>query len=152
MIAQGLSANGAKVYIVGRRSDVLETAAKEHEGTGEIIPLVGDTTDKDSITKLVEAIGEKESYIDLLVNNAGVAGEMLKDMDTNKFDSVYDNLWNQSFESTQQVLETNVLGYYFTAVGFLPLLRKSTEQQKGWSAQIINVTSNAGFAKSTVSP
>ncbi|CCG84447.1 protein of unknown function [Taphrina deformans PYCC 5710] len=148
MIAQGLSANGAKVYIVGRRQEVLEKAVKEHEGVGQMIALVGDTTDKESIQSLVKDLSEKESYIDLLVNNAGVAGDMLdENMDTKNFGSVYDALWNQTFETTSQILTTNVLGYYYTAVGFLPLLHKSTSANTGYSAQILNVTSNASFGK-----
>ena len=40
MCTQALAANGATVYITGRRMEVLENAAKSHdpEGGGQIIP------------------------------------------------------------------------------------------------------------------
>lgn len=38
MIAKGLAANGAKVYISGRRKEVLEKAAQSFQGEGTIIP------------------------------------------------------------------------------------------------------------------
>lgn len=44
MISQGLAANGATVYITGRRKDVLEKAAaefaKDSQGGGSIVPCV----------------------------------------------------------------------------------------------------------------
>lgn len=42
MITQGLAAANAKVYITGRRLDVLEKIAKEYDGTfgGQIVPCV----------------------------------------------------------------------------------------------------------------
>jgi hypothetical protein len=43
-IAEGFSSNGAKVYITGRRTDVLEKTAKELNATatkgGQVIPYV----------------------------------------------------------------------------------------------------------------
>ena len=38
MIARGLAANGAKVYIGGRRKEVLETVAAQWPVHGKIIP------------------------------------------------------------------------------------------------------------------
>jgi NADP-dependent 3-hydroxy acid dehydrogenase YdfG len=69
---QALVANGAKVYITGRRLDVLETTARVH-GTPNsaesskcaIIPIAMDVTDKESIKKAVDQITEKEGYLNM---------------------------------------------------------------------------------------
>lgn len=48
----------------------------KHHGqniAGEIIPLPGDVTNKDSVAKLVSTISDKEGYLDILVNDAGIA-------------------------------------------------------------------------------
>jgi NADP-dependent 3-hydroxy acid dehydrogenase YdfG len=51
MCTQALAVNGAKVYIVGRTKEKLDKVVEAHgKGiAGEIIPLVGDVTDKDSV-------------------------------------------------------------------------------------------------------
>jgi NAD(P)-dependent dehydrogenase (short-subunit alcohol dehydrogenase family) len=38
MISQALAANGAKVYITGRREEALQVAAEKHSAGGQIIP------------------------------------------------------------------------------------------------------------------
>jgi len=75
MITQALVANGAKVYVTGRREDKLENAIKQYStGPGEILPLAGDISNKDDIQRLVKEIEQKEPKgIQLLVNNAGIA-------------------------------------------------------------------------------
>lgn len=72
MYAQALAANGAKVYITGRRLDVLETSARVHGSaeklgaqSGKIIPLVLDVTNKDSIKTAVEHITKEEGYVNV---------------------------------------------------------------------------------------
>lgn len=67
MITRALVANGIKrVYIIGRRLDVLQTTAKEY-GSHQIVPLQCDLTQKEEIEKLKNQVEAKEEYIDLLV-------------------------------------------------------------------------------------
>ena len=51
MITQALAVNGAKVYIVGRTEEKLDTVAKVHGENipGQIIPLVGDVATKEGV-------------------------------------------------------------------------------------------------------
>lgn len=62
MITQALAVNGAKVYIIGRTEEKLKTVQETHgKGiAGEIIPIVGDVTDKEGVEKLVKTIEERE--------------------------------------------------------------------------------------------
>ncbi|RSH89679.1 hypothetical protein EHS25_002230 [Saitozyma podzolica] len=81
MAAQALAANGAKVYITGRRQAVLEAAIKTHgtpealgEHGGQIVPLVMDVTDKESIQKAVKVVEGQDGFLSVLINNAGMEG------------------------------------------------------------------------------
>ena len=77
MASQALAANGAKVYIAGRRLEALKTAAEAHgkeNVEGELIPIQMDETDIESVKKAYEEISKKEDRLNLLVNNAGLAG------------------------------------------------------------------------------
>lgn len=67
MAAQALAANGAKVYITGRRKEVLESSAKIHGSnlSGSLVPLVMDVTDKSSIKAGVETIRKQDGYVNV---------------------------------------------------------------------------------------
>lgn len=75
MISQALVANGAKVYITGRRKEVLEQTIQSHgAGAGSLHALPGDINSKEGCVQLARDIAAKEPKgFQLLVNNAGIA-------------------------------------------------------------------------------
>lgn len=133
MIATALENNGATVYIIGRRLEVIEKAAKENNRFGKLIPLQGDVTCRQSLTKLVETVRTRHGYIDLLVNNAGIARNILPSQLPSPLDGPADAppsikafqnvLWDTgSPEGFAETFDTNVTAVYFTTVAFLELL------------------------------
>jgi NADP-dependent 3-hydroxy acid dehydrogenase YdfG len=72
MMTKAFANNGAtKVYIVGRRQEKLEGAAREASSHGNIIPIVGDVTSKESLAAISERIKRETGYINLLCCNSG---------------------------------------------------------------------------------
>ena len=161
MTTQSLAANGAKVYITGRRKEALENAAAAHspdlqhemkESGGSIIPLGPcDVTKKEDLQKVVEELSTKEKYINLLVCNAGVAGPKAEPKEQDA-DDLKQKLWeNESVEEWQQTLQTDVTSVYFTTVAFLPLLQASMTPGGGpfeeYSASVIVTSSMSGLMR-----
>ena len=72
MITEGLlSAGCARVYITGRKAEPLEAAAAE---LGErCVPIAGDISTLEGIAALAADLTARETQLDVLVNNAGVA-------------------------------------------------------------------------------
>ncbi|CZT10285.1 3-oxoacyl-[acyl-carrier-protein] reductase 1 [Rhynchosporium agropyri] len=152
MATQALAVNGAKVYIVGRTKDKLDSVVKNHgQGIeGQIIPIVADITSKDEIAKLVKEIESKEKHLDILINNAGIAGnkqqseaKTAEEMKKNLFDDE-----SSTFDDWVNTYRTNVPQLFFTTMAFLPLLQKSTENQHGYSSTVINISSISGIVQS----
>ena len=74
-MAQGfLEAGAARVYITARSADKLKAKAEELSGLakGECIALPGDLETMDGVDILSNDLHDREDYIDVLVNNAGV--------------------------------------------------------------------------------
>ncbi|KAL8691182.1 MAG: hypothetical protein Q9218_003532 [Villophora microphyllina] len=155
MGAQALAANGAKVYITGRRMEVLENAAKTHspgEAGGEIIPVGPcDVTSKEDLEKLVKDISSKEKHINLLVANAGISGPkgIPEASDATKLSN---DLWkSESPPEWADVFNTNVTAVYFTTVAFLPLLQASQDHPSHSlrSPSVIVISSMSGIMRNS---
>lgn len=67
-IALKFAKEGANVIIVGRHEDTLKEVANENE---KISYVVGDITDSNVVSKIVNTAKDKFGRIDILVNNAG---------------------------------------------------------------------------------
>ncbi|KAF2466937.1 NAD(P)-binding protein [Lindgomyces ingoldianus] len=150
MSAQALAANGAKVYITGRRTEALEKAAKSHdpgEG-GKIIPFGPcDVTKKYDLEKLYGEIASKERYINLLICAAGISGTKAEP-DQESASSLKEKLWkNETFEQWNETYKTDVTSVYFTTVALLPLLQAGTKTQGHLSASVIVISSMSGIMR-----
>ncbi|TVY48129.1 Rhamnolipids biosynthesis 3-oxoacyl-[acyl-carrier-protein] reductase [Lachnellula occidentalis] len=152
MITESLVANGAKVYITGRREEALKTVVEKYSaGSGKIIALPGDITQKDEILRLVKEVESQEPQgIHLLVNNAGIARD-----DNTKYSngapdfesaqSISEHLWKSDPAAWASTFETNVIAQFFVSAGFLPLLAKSATSS--FTPSIINIASISGVMK-----
>jgi len=153
MIAQAFANNGARVYIIGRRAEALQTAVDKWGSSlahsqGKMIPLTADITDKASIESLSKEIGSKEKKIDVLVNNAGISlGTSDVEKGRESAEALQEELWAEKQENWEAVYRTNVIGYFFTTVAFLPLL--SAANSPGHTGTVINVSSISGIMRSS---
>ncbi|KAK3675517.1 hypothetical protein LTR78_004600 [Recurvomyces mirabilis] len=155
MIAQALVTNGAKVYITGRRKEVLEDTVKQYNnGVGSLHALPGDVSSKEGAIQLAKDVQEKEPRgIHLLVNNAGIARD-----DNTKFsvngqpdmsdaEAISQHFLKSEEQQWQDTFQTNVFGQFFMSMAFLPLLAKGREITPGYTSQIVNVSSISGQMK-----
>lgn len=152
MIAQALAVNGAHVYIFSRTQEKLDRVVEtfnKGDISGKITSLQADVTSKESIKSLVQEYSKHEDRLDILVNNSGIAGSTVN-FSVDTAEELSKSLFNDdSFENWENVMRTNVTSAYFVSAAFLPLLNKSSETQKGWSATILNITSISGSVKIT---
>lgn len=100
-------AEGARVYLTGRRKQVLDDAARELGD--QAIPIRSDVSDPDDLDRLFDRIDADGNRLDILFANAGV-GEANQPLDS---------LTPMAFELTFGI---NVRGTVFTVQKALPLL------------------------------
>jgi NAD(P)-dependent dehydrogenase (short-subunit alcohol dehydrogenase family) len=105
--AKAFAAEGASVFITGRRKDALDAAVKSIGG--RVTGVQGDMAVLADIDRLYDAVQKKHQHIDAIFANAG-GGEFAP-------------LGAITEEHYQRTFDTNVKGVLFTVQKALPLLR-----------------------------
>jgi NAD(P)-dependent dehydrogenase (short-subunit alcohol dehydrogenase family) len=129
MIAEGFVRNGVKTYISSRKSDPCDKKAKELSKYGECISIPADLTDMNEMDKVVAKIKDKETKLNILVNNAGAA-------------------WGASFDDFPEigwdkVMDTNVKSVFFLTQKLVDILEASASTSD--PSRIINIGSIDGL-------
>ena len=110
-MAKAFAGAGYGVIVTGRDEARLKKALGELKGSaGSVEGLNCDVSDPASIQKLFQAVCESHSSIDVLVNNAGVAHELLS------VDKLPLEIW-------KQVIDTNLTGTFLVTQAALPLMK-----------------------------
>ncbi|KAI0476821.1 short chain dehydrogenase [Xylaria cf. heliscus] len=120
-MAKALATSGAKkVYILARRKELLDEAAKAHES---LHPLVCDVGSKESLQAAVDVITKEVGYVNLVVANSGVGGPEARYHPDSSISELRKRLFDDvSMEDFTQTMHINVTGAYFTMLAFLELL------------------------------
>jgi NAD(P)-dependent dehydrogenase (short-subunit alcohol dehydrogenase family) len=122
--ARRFAAEGAQVYLTGRRKEVVDAAVAEITDIGgDVTGIVGDVADLAALDALYATITERSGRLDVLVANAG-GGQIvgLADITEDHYDAAFDS---------------NVKGLVFTVQKALPLLQDG--------ASVILLSSVAGI-------
>ena len=150
MMTKALVANGATVYILGRRREVLEKAALDIDPVA-VRPIVCDVTSKDSLQNAASVVLQEAGHINMLLCNAGVGGPQTPkpspafDMTLKDFATAN---WNVPMEDYTRTFEANTIAVWYTVMAFLMLL--DAGNKKGnvlQTSQVITITSLAAFNK-----
>ena len=130
MIAEGFIAQGARVYISSRKADQCDaTAAELSAGGGECISLPQDVSTVEGAQALAAAYRERESSLDILLNNAGAAWLA-------EFDQFPESGWDK-------VVDLNLKSPFFLTQALAPELRAAGSFER--PAKVINVASIDGL-------
>ena len=115
-----LVANGWKVFEADLSKDMLRSSMHDPD----VVPVVMDVTDNDSIGSAYDAIESQTDHLDAIVNFAGVMG--------------VGSLTDIPEERLARILDINVMGTYRVNKKFLPLVEASR-------GRIVNLSSETGW-------
>ncbi len=105
MIAEGLVANGVRVYITARKAEACDATAERLSALGECFSIPADMSTAEGIAAFTAAVTEREDKLDILVNNAGAAwGAPIDEFPEGGFDKVLNVNLRAPFMLTQALL------------------------------------------------
>lgn len=111
-IALAFAREGARVAVLGRRSEPLRKVVNEIEGLGKrAMAIVGDVTRGNDIEKAVEEAEQAFGILNVLVNNAGA-------LSVSQAESISEEDWDR-------VIDTNLKGPFLFSRAILPSFRRA---------------------------
>jgi NAD(P)-dependent dehydrogenase (short-subunit alcohol dehydrogenase family) len=119
-IAAGFRDKGARVHVTDIDPGLVEAAR-----ANGFSATVSDASDEAQVADLMSTVGKELGRLDVLVNNAGIAGP------TGPVETIEAADWTRTFD-------VNIHGQFFCVKHALPMLRKGTEPA------IVNLSSAAG--------
>ena len=130
MIARGLLQAGARqVYISSRKAEGCADAERELGQYGQVKAIQADLSTEAECLRLAREVGERESAVHILVNNAGATwGAPLEEFPAAAWD---------------KVLDLNVKSPFFLTRAFLPLLEAGGTHDD--PSRVINIGSIDGL-------
>ncbi|KAJ4263411.1 hypothetical protein NW762_006230 [Fusarium torreyae] len=145
-MTRALAENGAKkVYIIGRRQQVLEDAVKQI-GLDNVVPLQCDVTNRENLKVATAVIYKEVGYVNLLVANSGIAGPSGNVPPNATIAQVQDVLLDIPMEDFTNTYHVNCTAVFYTAISFLHLLEKGNSSgYQGGRSQVIATSSIGSF-------
>jgi NAD(P)-dependent dehydrogenase (short-subunit alcohol dehydrogenase family) len=119
-MVERLVANGWKVFAADINKDALRSSMHDPD----VLPVVVDVTDRESIRSAYEAVSSNTDRLDGLVNFAGIMG--------------VGSLTDIPEERLARILDVNVMGTYRINKKFLPLVEAA-------QGRIVNISSETGW-------
>ena len=129
-IAETFARAGAKVALLSRGKEILETTAAElaaQYGPENILALPTDVADENQVLQAVEKVAAKWGRLDILINNAGLIG-------FGPLEDISPAQWNA-------VIAANLTGAYLCSYAAAPHMRR---QQSGHIVNISSVSAQTG--------
>lgn len=124
-IAERFSQSGAQICLWDVDRDRVDSTAGQISGAGSVDAVVVDVTDEDAVRRATEETLKRLGRIDILINNAGIAGQN-------------EVLWEYPLEEWYRVIEIDLNSVFVCCRAIVPGM---IEQGYG---RIVNVSSIAG--------
>ena len=148
-MARALAEAGAeKVYIVGRRVDVLQAAAASINKPC-VVPLYCDVTSKISLESIANVVENDVGYLNLVIANSGVGGPQVPaPQEDTTIEEWRDQQLAIDVDEFNNTFKVNTIGVWYTAMAFLTLLDRGNKAGNlELSSQVIVTSSIGGFNK-----
>jgi NAD(P)-dependent dehydrogenase (short-subunit alcohol dehydrogenase family) len=147
MITRALALNGAKrIYIMGRRPDILHGAAQSIN-PDIVIPLASDVTSQESLLAAVKHIEKDAGYVNLVIANAGIMGPRPLPTATTSIAQYRAHALSTPMNDFSNVFAVNTTSVYYTSLAFLELLDAGHKHSPNVRSQIIATSSIGGFSR-----